>query len=187
MSSGFANLKQFCILQPLMEEQAPKPEIILNHEQVVLKLERLAYEVYEQHYDAPRIVIAGVEKRGALLAELIHQQLSRWFKGELIYSSVHIDKEDPEDSATSLGYQQALSKETRVVLCDDVVYKGRTLFYACKPFMNSKVTQLQCLALVHRDHHHYPVQPRFVGLALATTLQQHVKVELEELYKVSLL
>lgn len=68
-----------------------------------------------------------------------------------------------------------------VILVDDVSNSGKTLTYALKPFLQSHPKKIQTLVLVERRHTAFPVQPDYVGLSVATTLQDHIYVEVEEM------
>ena len=64
-------------------------------------------------------------------------------------------------------------------MADDVANSGRTMLYALKPFLNFKPKSIQTLILVERSHKLFPIQSDYVGLSLATTLQEHITVETE--------
>jgi pyrimidine operon attenuation protein/uracil phosphoribosyltransferase len=66
-----------------------------------------------------------------------------------------------------------------VILIDDVTNSGRTLLYALRPFLECHPRKIQTLVLVERSHKAYPIHPDFVGLSLATTMQDHVRVEVD--------
>jgi pyrimidine operon attenuation protein/uracil phosphoribosyltransferase len=53
------------------------------------------------------------------------------------------------------------------------------MLYALKPFLNFQPKQIQTLVLVERTHKTFPVQPDYVGLSIATTLEEHIYVELK--------
>ena len=46
------------------------------------------------------------------------------------------------------------------------------------PFLKYPVKGLTTVALINRDHYSYPAKADFVGVSLATTLQEHITVEL---------
>ena len=56
---------------------------------------------------------------------------------------------------------------------------GKTLLYAMKPFLEFQPKKIQALVLVARSHNSFPVYPDYVGLSLATTLQEHIFVEVD--------
>jgi pyrimidine operon attenuation protein/uracil phosphoribosyltransferase len=45
--------------------------------------------------------------------------------------------------------------------------------------MNSYPLSIQTLVLVERMHNQFPVKADYVGLSVATTLQEHIQVEVE--------
>jgi len=63
-----------------------------------------------------------------------------------------------------------------VVIVDDVANTGRTLFYACRPFMDVLPSSIETAALVDRQHKSYPIHVDYVGLSLATTLHDNIEV-----------
>ena len=59
---------------------------------------------------------------------------------------------------------------------DDVLNSGRTLMYGFSRFLHVKLKSLKTVVLIDRDHKKFPVKADYVGLSLATTLQEHVSV-----------
>ena len=68
--------------------------------------------------------------------------------------------------------------ERVVILVDDVLNSGKTLMYAAKHFLTTPLSKLSILVLVDRNHNRYPIKADYVGLSLATTLQEYINVEL---------
>ena len=67
-----------------------------------------------------------------------------------------------------------------VLLIDDVANSGKTMLYAMKPFLNFQPRTIQTLVLVGRSHNSFPIHPDYIGLSIATTLQEHIFVEVTE-------
>ncbi len=151
--------------------------VILNSEQLERKLDRLAYEVYEQNFQEQEIYICGIMGRGFMVAVQIADRLRRMSHFDVSVSEVILNKEHPENHEILLNPDLSV-KGKCVILCDDVLYTGKTLAYAAIPFMTHHVRKLQCLVLIHRNHLTFPIQPRFIGMKLATTLQEHISVNL---------
>jgi pyrimidine operon attenuation protein/uracil phosphoribosyltransferase len=61
---------------------------------------------------------------------------------------------------------------------DDVLNTGKTLVYALLPFLESSVKKIEVAVLVNRSHKLFPVSPDYTGLELATTLSEHISVDL---------
>ena len=67
-----------------------------------------------------------------------------------------------------------------VIVADDVVNAGKTLLYALKPILQFSPKKIQTLVLVERTHKAFPVTSDYVGLSIATTLEEHIIVEVED-------
>lgn len=149
---------------------------ILNHTQVTQMAKRMAYQIYEHHFNEKELVIAGVEGRGQAIAELLCEEISAISKLKTINITVSVNKENPSQETTKLSEAMKLQGK-KVVVVDDVLNTGRTLLYALLPFLNA--ASIQTAVLVDRSHKSFPVKADFIGVSLATTLQEHVAVEIE--------
>jgi pyrimidine operon attenuation protein/uracil phosphoribosyltransferase len=67
-----------------------------------------------------------------------------------------------------------------IIVVDDVANTGRTLFYAIKPLLDILPKKIETAVLVDRKHKAFPIAITYYGLSLATTLQEHIDVKLEE-------
>ena len=147
---------------------------ILTSEVAGKKLRRMALEILENNADEQSIILAGIRDNGSVIAKCIQKILSEIssIKTELIHIS--LDKKSPKniDVEPSLDFNNKV-----VVLVDDVSNSGKTMTYALKPFLQSHPKKIQTLVLVERKHNAFPVQPDYVGLSIATTLQEHIYVE----------
>jgi pyrimidine operon attenuation protein/uracil phosphoribosyltransferase len=50
--------------------------------------------------------------------------------------------------------------------------------YALKPLLQQYPKSIQTMVLIDRMHKLFPVKPDYVGLTVATTLQEHISVEM---------
>ena len=66
-----------------------------------------------------------------------------------------------------------------VIIADDVANTGKTMLYALKPFLARNPKKIQTVVLVERSHKLFPIQTDYAGLSIATTLQEHIRVEAE--------
>lgn len=158
---------------------AAEPLLILDAAQIEQKLNRLAYQVYENNFDEKELLICGLAERGYFLAEQLYNILKDIVPFPISLHKVVLDKENLNGGENYLS-PDAKVKGKSVILCDDVLYTGRTLAYAAVPFLKGNVGKLQCLVLIHRNHLTFPVQPTYIGMSLATTLQEHVNVKFGE-------
>jgi pyrimidine operon attenuation protein/uracil phosphoribosyltransferase len=66
-----------------------------------------------------------------------------------------------------------------IIVVDDVANSGRILLYALKHFLLYQPKSIQTLVLIERSHKLFPIQTDYVGLSIATTLQEHITVKTE--------
>jgi pyrimidine operon attenuation protein / uracil phosphoribosyltransferase len=150
---------------------------ILSPEVAAKKLKRMAFEILENNLGESGFILAGIRESGTEIAHII-QHLLKEISGlqtELI--TVSLDKKNPKE--VSLSRQPDLFNQV-IILIDDVCNSGKTLLYAIKPFLDSHPKKIQTLVLVERSHNAFPVKPDYVGLSVATTLQEHIYVEVEK-------
>lgn len=121
-------------------------------------LHRLALQVLERHYGEPVLpAIVPASPRGEPLARQIEAHLVQ--------------------EGSCLCAEPAAG--VPILLVDDVLYTGRTLLGHLLRWWE-QAPRVEALVLVDRGHRRYPVAPDYVGLALATTLQERVEVRQTE-------
>ena len=155
---------------------ATDKKYILSKEVVEKKLRRMAFEILENNIDEKEIILAGIRESGSVVAKVIQKMLGEIsaIKTELI--TITLDKNEPTNVSLSktFGFNGKV-----IVVIDDVSNSGKTLLYALKPFIDSHPKKIQTLVLVERTHTSFPVRPDYVGLSIATTLQEHIFVEVK--------
>jgi len=148
---------------------------ILNKDSVVQKLHRMALELAEHlSGDAAPVIIIGIRNSGTVVAEKIGALLKEYVNNKVTVISAAMDKTHP----TTVELSEKMDfNDLHVVIADDVTNSGRTLLYALKPLLSFHPKSIQTLVLVERMHKLFPVKPDYVGLSVATTLQEHIQVE----------
>ena len=161
-----------------MEPAASPQTQLLDHTETWRKIRRIAWQIYEQNATENTIYLAGISGRGYLFAQMLKNELAEIAELQVELIEVQLDKEAVRQ--TEITLQPALTAaEPVVVLVDDVLNSGRTIAHAMRPFLQKGVQKLQIAVLVNRNHLRYPVTPTFAGYTLATTLQQHIRAELD--------
>lgn len=153
--------------------------LVLTNRQVKQRLNRLAWQVYENCWDEKDIVIAGIAPNGYHLAKQISDLLGSISPIRTHLLELKIEKDNPLQKPLQLPMSNEQLNNKVVIVVDDVSNSGRTLIYGVKPFLACPVKSIQTLVLVDRDHNRFPVKTNFVGLSLATTLQEHISVEID--------
>jgi pyrimidine operon attenuation protein/uracil phosphoribosyltransferase len=167
-------------LQPKSNSMSPVQTVVLNATQVSQKIDRLAFEIHENTYNEKEIIIAGIAGNGFKLAELLAQRLANFSVVKVKLVSVNVNKKDPLAVDASVELEKADAEDKVVILVDDVLNSGKTLIYGVRHFLQVRLKALRTVALIDRDHKRFPVKADYVGLVLSTTLQEHIRVELED-------
>lgn len=157
----------------------PTPTLVLNQKQISQRINRIAYEIYENNPDETEILIAGIASNGFILAKKIGETLEKISPIKPRYCELKVNKRNPLDNETIVCFTKEEAEGKSVVVVDDVLNSGRTLIHGIKPFLNFNPKRLNTVVLVDRNHNRYPVKADFVGLSLATTLKEHIRVEFE--------
>lgn len=153
-----------------------QPTTILSAVQTEQRIQRLAWQLYEDNYNESEILLVGILQNGYPLAQRIAAVLKQIAPFQVHLFSLKIDKHSQDTGEPIIEPALPPLKEKVVVLVDDVLNSGKTLIYALKPFLRSDIRKLRTVVLVDRNHRRYPIAADFVGLSLATTLQEHVQV-----------
>lgn len=150
---------------------------ILSKEAAREKLHRMALEIAEQiSEDNVPVVLIGIRQNGWVIAEKIAHLLQQYVSVEIKLLSVELNKTKPGEVTLS----ETIDLDNKnIVVVDDVSNSGRTLLFALKPLLQYLPKRIQTLVLVERMHKLYPIKPDYVGLSVATTLQDHIQVEVE--------
>lgn len=151
--------------------------LLLDSLQIQQRIDRLAYQVYEDNFDQPSILVAGIANSGLNIARRIVQSLNRICTLEVRLIEIHVDKEKPTRITLIPEQKHEDLKDKVVIVVDDVLNSGKTLIYSLRPFLDADIRKIRTVLLVDRDHKRYPVEADFVGVTLSTTLQDHIRVD----------
>jgi pyrimidine operon attenuation protein/uracil phosphoribosyltransferase len=150
---------------------------ILNKEQVVRKIRRLAFEIAERNFEVSEIYFVAIRENGVTLAQKIAQVMTEISTINIQMFELSMDKKCPAEIKVS-GLPS--EKEVVIILIDDVASSGKTMLYALKPLLEIHPKKIQTLVLVERTHKAFPVQVDYVGMSVATTLEEHIYVEVKD-------
>lgn len=150
---------------------------VLNHKQVGQKITRMAFEIYERNLHASGgMVVAGISGMGTILGHLLATELRKISPLQVEELEVILDKQAVTATEIQLSNPIALKGKT-IILVDDVLNTGKTLVYALKPFLEHEVEKIEIAVLVNRSHGLFPVKPDYTGFELATTFNEHIRVD----------
>ena len=161
---------------------------LMNAEGVSRALTRIAHEITERNRGAERLALIGIHTRGVPIAERLAELILR-FEGV----SPEVGKLDItlyRDDLTEIALQPIVKRTEvpfdiqglRIVLCDDVLYTGRTARAALDALIDlGRPALIQLAVLVDRGHRELPIRADYVGKNVPTSRHEVVKVRLEEI------
>lgn len=151
--------------------------MILNHQEILHKIRRMAYQIYEANVNESEIVIAGIADNGYQLAELLKKEVEGIAPFSVHLCQVQMNKKSPIGQVTCDCTLEDI-KEKSLVLVDDVLHSGTAMIYGVAYFLQVPLKQFKTAVLVDRNHKKYPVKADFKGISLSTSLNENVVVDL---------
>ncbi len=152
---------------------------ILNEHQIDQKVKRLAIEIAEQNWQEQELILAGINTAGYRFAGQLRAGIDA-YAPEIRTQLVHLrlNPADPVQKDPECDCTPDTLKGRSVLVVDDVANTGRTLFFAIQPILKAMPAKIQVAVLVDRTHKAFPIHVDHVGLRLATTLHEHIDVQL---------
>lgn len=151
---------------------------ILKKEKIDKIMIRLAYEIAERNVGEEEIILVGIQENGSVIARKLKELVQQVFKGRIHILDVAVDnKRYPQ--RIELSEKQNFDQKV-IIVVDDVANSGKTMLYVLGLFLQDHPRNIQTLALVDRTHKAFPVHTDYFGYAVATTLEEHIFVEVNK-------
>jgi pyrimidine operon attenuation protein/uracil phosphoribosyltransferase len=140
-------------------------------------VDRLAYQIAEHHSESKELILLGIESSGYILANQLFELLKPIIPNvALSLNKLTINKKNPLEKSIDLDVDIHFFENKSIIVVDDVINSGRTLFYALRPFFLIDIQMLQTLVLVERKYKRFPISADYVGVSLNTTFKEHIEV-----------
>jgi pyrimidine operon attenuation protein/uracil phosphoribosyltransferase len=140
-------------------------------------IDRLAYQIAEHHSASKELILLGIESSGYILANQLFELLKPIIPNvALSLNKLTINKKNPLEKSIDLDVDIHFFENKSIIVVDDVINSGRTLFYALRPFFLIDIQMLQTLVLVERKYKRFPISADYVGVSLNTTFKEHIEV-----------
>lgn len=162
---------------------------ILNQKHFEITINRLCFELIENHDDFSETVIIGLQPRGIFLSNRIAGQLRHFLpRKEILSGNLDItffrdDFRRRENvivpSSTEIDF---IIENKKVILVDDVLYTGRTIRAALDAILAfGRPSKVELLTLIDRKFSRdVPIEPNYVGKAIDTIMSDKVRVSWKE-------
>src|ERR1051325_1177430 len=121
--------------------------LILNARQIQQRIDRIAYQIYENYYQEKDIIIAGIASNGYILAERIAKKLKEISPMKVRMAEIIVNKKAPLSEKVKVTLPEKELKGKSVIVVDDVLESGRTMMYGIDPFLKYSVKRLITVVL----------------------------------------
>ncbi len=158
---------------------------ILNHSQIETKIKRLAIEILENNLEEKELVLAGINNSGYIFAGLLKNALEQTRKKKITLTKIKVNPAQPLAYPIETEKEVSFYQDKTIIVIDDVANTGRTIFYACKPFLEVIPKKIEVAVLVDRSYKSFPVKVDYKGMSLATTFQEHIKANISDVQNLS--
>lgn len=146
-------------------------------------LKRITHEIIEKNKGVDNIILVGILTRGIHLANALAELIER-FEGvrvptyELDIRYWRDDHKRMEHSTTDCIPVQ----ERKVILVDDVLFKGRTIRAAMDAITSfGRAKEIQLAVLVDRGHRELPIRADYIGKNIPSALHEKIEVKVKAL------
>ncbi len=153
---------------------------VLDDRQIRQKIRRLAIEIMEHNCEEQELILAGINNRGMAFARLLFAELQSISKQAISLTQIRVNPADPLATEVKLDMPIEGLRNKAVIVVDDVANTGRTIFYACKPLLETLPKKIEVAVMVDRTHKSFPVKVDYFGISLATTLLENIDVQIPE-------
>ena len=161
---------------------------LMSASEIERTLVRLAHQIVEKTAASDGVVLVGIKRRGIPLAERLAALIGgiekrpiqtgvldiRFYRDDLSTHDVR-----PVVNAADLGVEVT---GRDVILCDDVLYTGRTIRAALDAlFDHGRPRRVQLAVLIDRGHRELPVEATYIGRRVPTSQREIIEVKFQEI------
>jgi pyrimidine operon attenuation protein / uracil phosphoribosyltransferase len=160
---------------------------LMSASEIERTLVRLAHQIVEKTNGCEGLALVGIKRRGIPLAERLASLIGgivkrpiqtgvldiRFYRDDLSTHDVR-----PVVSQGDLGLDV---NDRHVILCDDVLYTGRTIRAALDAlFAHGRPSCVQLAVLIDRGHRELPIEATYIGKHVPTSRREIIEVKFRE-------
>lgn len=158
-------------------------KIILDEDGMRRSLTRMSHEIIERNKGVDDIILVGIKTRGEFLAQRISKFIEN-VEGVCVecHSMDILAWRDDVDEKHPLPTIDFSVKNKKVVLVDDVLFKGRTVRAALEGILHyGRAKEIQLAVLVDRGHREVPIRADYVGKNIPSSIDEMIYVKMSEI------
>ena len=161
---------------------------ILDELSLTRTIKRLSHEIIEHNNGVDNLILVGIKTRGIPFAHIIKNNIKA-------IEGVEVPVEDIDitlyrDDLTEITNDAKLNKDEitsnvngkTVILCDDVLYTGRTCRAAIDAILkHGRPKSIQFAVIIDRGHRELPIRADYVGKNVPTSHNEIIAVKFKEI------
>lgn len=159
--------------------------LILSPDALADTLRRLAGDIHAAHPHTP-LAFVGIHTRGVILADRLVTELRSQRhdiqQGTLDISLYRDDLDNLAALPTIEGSDIPFDVEgATIILCDDVLFTGRTIRAAMNVLLDyGRPARIHLAVLADRGHRELPIAPTWTGVHVPTRREDYLRVHFRE-------
>ena len=160
---------------------------LLSASEIERTLVRLAHQIVEKTNGSENLMLVGIKRRGVPLANRLAALIASIEKTPIATGVLDIqfyrdDLSTHDERPIVRSVDPAMDVNGRdVILCDDVLYTGRTVRAALDAlFDHGRPRRVQLAVLIDRGHRELPIEATYVGKNIPTSQREIIEVKFHE-------
>lgn len=155
---------------------------ILDEAGMRRSLVRITHEILERNKGIDNLMLVGIVTRGESIAKRLAKNIQMFEGKEITCETLDISYWRDDNKAPKEFPSISLDiHDKKVVLVDDVLFKGRTVRAAMDAIMHfGRPKEIQLAVLVDRGHRELPIRADYVGKNIPSSVDEVIKVKMRE-------
>lgn len=161
-------------------------KIIIDTEQFRRTISRISHQIIEKHGSLENLVLVGIKRRGAEIAEMLQSRIFELVQIQLPIMSLDItfyrDDINPTTPTTEdpiySGIDNPINiQDKEIILVDDVLFTGRTIRAALDALVDlGRAKKIELVIFIDRGHRELPIRADYVGKNIPTSRSETIQV-----------
>lgn len=159
--------------------------VLMDAMAVERALKRISHEIIENNKGVKNVVMLGIAKGGVPVCEKLASNILDIEKVKIPFAQIDItnfrddiatSNQENNPTLESIGFSL---QGKDVVLCDDVLYTGRTVRAGIEAIIKlGRPKSIQLAVLIDRGHRELPIRADYVGKNVPTSKEESVSVKM---------